>query len=410
MTNSSATEHGGKLLKSTPENLVVFTLYVVISGFVAVFPVASHTRHYVFYCLAYVTLILIPVGFVLFRVESPLLRRVLSHPVFWLVCLALLGWYDQSRFINGILHQPNGNTASTALTLPARNLLSGKDPYLVELAGQAPVSPGPGWILLLAPISLAQGAGLLTFFGALIVSVLLASHARVSVGIFLILTLLQIDVVWTSFWGTDLFLIPLAFAALCLLADRYHDRISVMIVLGCAAGILAQSRVPMAILPLVLGLGLWRKDRRTAKYFILSALVVAIAFYLFFYLWTVIDGIYFQPLHLLYRERRMGLWSSVPGPLAGLLVLGWIWFRLGGHLRGWLIASGTLLLVLSAPTGLAELANAHDPAIWEGANYVSFGLSLFVVYLAHAARQSDQDAEERLGFQDRTKRGSRIIA
>lgn len=376
-------EPAGAVLQRTPINLAVYVFYTFIVGLSSFFPIAARTEHFVLLCGAYALVGLVPLGFILFWVRSRLIHRILGHPVFWLGCLAFLAWYGESHFLKLVLPHPNDLTAAPALMLPAQNLFHGKNPYAVQLAGHAPVSPGPGWILLLSPITLARGAGLLTFLGTLLVSLLLAARARVSAGLFLLLTLLQPDLLWTSIWGTDLFLIPLAFAALCLLSNRYAGKPTAMFIIGCVAGVFAQSRLPMAALVFILAVGLWRKNPHAARRFILAAILVCAGLYLWFYVWTIRDHLYFQPLHLLHRERRSGLWASIVGPAGGLLVLLWVVFRMTGQVRDWLLAAAILVAILFAPTGLGELVTRWgNVANWEGANYISFGLSLFVCYLA----------------------------
>lgn len=374
---------GGSALEPTPQNLGAYAVYVILVLCTAPFPIASRTGHYAVFCMAYGLCVLLPLGAVLFRLRWPFLRRVLAHPAFWLVCFSFLAWYGQVHFLRLVLPRPNELTAAPALMLPAHNMVHGIDPYAVHLAGGAPVSPGPGWILLLAPLTLAKGAGLLTALGMLLVGYLLSQRSRVAVGIFCLLTVLQPDLVWTSIWGTDLFLIPLAFAALCLLVARYAQSTTAICLLGCAAGIVAQSRLPMLLLVVVPAVGLWRIHRRNARFFVASALLVFAMVGGFFYLWTVRDHLFFQPLHVLHRGRRSGLFFSIIGPLSSLVVLFWIFRRMSGHVRDWLFASAALMFALFLPVGVGELTTRWpNMASWEGANYVSFGLSLLVAALA----------------------------
>lgn len=139
----------------------------------------------------------------------------------------------------------------------------------------------------------------------------------------------------------------------------------------------------MVVFLLPILFGLWRKDRFAAQRFLAAAVVVSAVFYLFFYFWTVKDHVFFQPLHLLHRERQSGLLPSIVAPLGGLCVLLWALLRMGSSVRSWLLALAALCLALFAPTGLGELTTRWAALEnWEGANYVAFGLSLLVTYIA----------------------------
>ena len=192
-----------------------------------------------------------------------------------------------------------------------------------------------------------------------------------------------------SQWGTDLFAILLAFAALCLLAENWIGHPRLMLVLGILTGFFIQSRVPMILFFLVLALGIWRKDKKSARWFIVPAIALSSCFYAFFYLWSLHDGVFFQPFHLLSRARASGSSTGIFTPLATATVLLAIWWKLDGFAKSWALAGGFLALALFVPTGLGELAHVA-PAFesWEGANYVSFGLTLFAVYLALQTTES----------------------
>ncbi len=173
------------------------------------------------------------------------------------------------------------------------------------------------------------------------------------------------------------------YAALCLIGVRWSTQRSWMILLGILAGLFAQSRLPIIGLLLILGLGIWRRNRLDARWMMTAALTTCGTLYLFFYLWTVRDHVFFQPLHLLHRERASGLAATLIGLLSGVIVVAWILLKMKGSSPDWILAGGLLLLTVFGSTGLGELARVlpHVDA-WEGANYLSFGISLIAAYLA----------------------------
>lgn len=315
-----------------------------------------------------------------------MLQKILSSRLLWIVvisCLAVLVFFHYSKKI----HDPHySSTAAPALIEPARQLEHGRDPYLVHLDQGAPVSPGPGWIILLAPLTLVGGVSFLTPLCLAISIFLVANRNPTGAGVALLLILLQPLFISVSFLGHDIFAIPLFFAILCMLAERLAANDIAIACLAVLAGAFGNSRLPMVMLLFVLGIGLHRLRPRAGSIFLAVSLSITLLLHAVFYLWARKDGVFYQPLHLFRRAAKDGYGFEVAAIVAGLAAILWIMFRMRSTSQDWILAGGLLLAALFVPIGFGELVRVgYILPLWEGSSYISFGLSLFALRLGLTA-------------------------
>ena len=380
-----------RVLRPSRERFLLLTLFAALTSWAALYVFSIHSRHFFLLGAAYFVGLLSAGGGLLFLPLPPVWRRVLSSSFFWAAMVCLLAAADLARY-HVHDHGPRAGTAAPALTEPARELLHGRDPYLARLSDGAPISPGPGWILLLAPLTLAGGVSLVTPLALLACAGLIGSTSPAGAGVFLLLAMAQPAFVAASFGATDLFAIPIFFAVLCLLTERFSAGDAAMVLLAVPAAAFATSRVPMVGLVLVLGVGLYRRRRRAGILFTATALLLSGLCHALFYLWARHDGIAYQPMHLFGRAAHAGHGAAYAGALSALLVSVWAWLRMRGRARDWILTGGLLLTAAFVPEGAAELALNGDWTRWEGSSYVSFGASLLVVALVLSGR-AGADAE-----------------
>ena len=376
------------LLLFAPQTAVLYGLFTALTSWAALHIVANHAHHPLLIGAAYFVVLLVCGGALLFLPLLTAVRRALSSKLLLVIGVCLLGAADLVRYPVQS-HKAHFSTAAPALIEPARQLAHARDPYLVTLDEGAPISPGPGWILLLAPLTLLGGVMLLTPLSIGLCSYLISLRSTAGAGVFVCLVLVQPLMLSSTFIGHDLFAIPIVFAILCLLADRFSERDGTIAILALVAGAFATSRVPMVLLLLILGLGLIRRRRRSGVLFVAISLPLACLFHAVFFLWARHDGVFYQPMHLFHRAGAAGHGMDALGLLGALAVGAWILLRMGDSSRDWILAGGMFLEAAFAPVGVGELLRSHgDLAAWEGANYVSFGASLFLVALALMARDT----------------------
>jgi len=337
-------------------NLSSYLLFSTLTGWSAMYVLANHGRHFVVMGIAYGLILLLAGGFLLFIHTPVFLQRVLSSRVLWLTAVLLLAVVDLIRFPEQ-LHALHPSTASFALTETARQLAHARDPYLVHLDRDAPISPGPGWILLVAPLSLAGVVTLLTPICIAFFYYLLELRSRLGAGIFVCLVFAQLD--------------------------HFSERNGAVALLGLLAGFYATSRIPIVILVLILGLGLYRRRARAGAIFLAISLSTASFLHGVFYLWTRHDGVFYQPLHLFRRAGRSGHATEIVAVIGASIVALGIMTLMKGQPRDWIFAGGLFLVAAFVPQGVGELIRGHgDYKMWEGSLYVSFGLSLLAATLA----------------------------
>jgi hypothetical protein len=375
------------LLPRTPRNLFLYSFSAFLTTWASLYVWQNRTPHYIIEAVAFVILLLLPIALLLFGTASTTANRILSSSWFWIFCIVLFTAYDVVRYPASI-HTPS--TVAPALIEPAKQLLHGHDPYSAHLQHNIPISPGPGWILLLAPLTLAGGVMLISPIFAAICTYLIRKRTKLGAGIFMLLLLLEPDLVLKSSRGHDIFAISIAFAILCLLAERLSKTTGGILLLSTLAALFATSRIPMVALLVILGIGLYRLRKRAGALFLMASLALTTAIHAIFFLWAAHDHEFYQPLHLFARASRFsGHALMLTGFVAALLVFAWIVFRMTNSPTDWMIAGGMFLAAAFIPIGIGELiADRYSFTLWEGSNYVSFAVPLFLAALALTCSKS----------------------
>ena len=176
-TPSSAPLQRGpdSLFTPTPLNFLLLLICCSLTALSSIFFLAPHTHRPILFSFLFF-LILVTGGLTLSFLRTPRIYRFFSSPYFAILCLAFIGIFGELHYRTRIEPRPEFLTAAPALVQPAQRLFHGLDPYSLPLAHGALISPGPGWILLLAPLTLLHGAGLLNALGLLAVVLLLGQR------------------------------------------------------------------------------------------------------------------------------------------------------------------------------------------------------------------------------------------
>lgn len=276
------------------------------------------------------------------------------------------------------------SSAPDALSQPVARLLAGLEPYGERLFDGAPISPGPGWILLHAPFT-ALGLLPLILPAWLGLAAWLVARAGGRPAGFVALTMAPLAFLQMSVVGHDIFAISLAFLVVLLAALPAAERGPAFLALAILAGTVATARLPLIILLPVLGLGLAGERGRSFGWrFAAIALATCLAWHAAAFLWCWQVGDFYQPLHVFARaDNGAGRWFSLAGAVAGLAAAAWIWRRRDGGLGQTLLGLWLLQTALFLPIGLGELVNLQhlDWADWEGKNYLAYPLPLLAAAL-----------------------------
>ena len=340
----------------------------------------------------------------------PFVRRIAEGGISYFAVAALsvlaLVKFPQTRLVE------HPSTSPDALIEPARLLFSGQNPYLARLFDGAFVSPGPGWIMLNAPLTLTGGVALVTPFWMALCVWRLSRASPVAAGIFTGLSFLPLGLVLTTCSGSDLYGVSFALLFLCLIASDLANRPRVLMCLSVIAGFVATARAPMiAALP-VIGLGLWRLRPAQGTVFLTFSMATALLLHAAFYAWSLQLGQLYQPLHVFMRgQRAMGPVLLLFGIVAELAIAYALWRKLSGVSWTWMAGCWSLLAPPFALVGFSELFKAGPISLgalqhWEGSNYLSFTLPLLAGALSIGI---GDDSEARLSVRGGGGSPSRVV-
>jgi len=296
------------------------------------------------------------------------------------------------------LSQGAGSTASQAMSFPVDALLDGRQLYDVQLSGLAPVSPGPGWILLNSPFTMVEAYSLFLPFWLIVTSLTLRGLYRRPFEVNLGLAILCISPAFLRLLGEGHDVIAFGCAAVLLVAlmDHYVDRDRRAILFGIVSGLVATTRFVFLPLPALLALLLWSRSRRQAVIVGAVGVVVAGALSALF-----AQGAHpYLPFHVLHRgDDHQPVVNIMAGVMVtGAAVIGTLRFR-RADVTSWFCWFGACLGPPLAFIGFGELESSHYAfATWEGANYVMAGaIPVLVAVLAFQARANDPPAVPELG-------------
>src|SRR5690348_17352262 len=128
---------------------MMFAVYVVLAAITGAAAFAKHSTYPVLLTIAYAAIV--GIGGRVWVVRGGVRPRGGGAIIWVTLCVMLAianaGLYPRTRLVEA------RSSAPDALIEPARRLVSGVHPYAQRLAGDTPISPGPGWIAVHAPLT-----------------------------------------------------------------------------------------------------------------------------------------------------------------------------------------------------------------------------------------------------------------
>ena len=312
-----------------------------------------------------------------------------------IVVLLVLVAASNERHYLAVHDAPHFATSAPALELPAWLLIHGHEPYRDHLADGAPISPGPGWFMLLSPFTLTHLTAVLGAVSLGVVVFLLRRDNRYAAGVFFVLMILQPSFQAQITNGQDLFVVSIALVCLTLAAERLDDSARKALFLGVLAGFVATARIPVVLMTTILGYGVFRKDRRAGCYFTLSMLLTCGLLHGVFAIWAHRAGHMYQPMHVFGRAANgAGLSARVAVIILLTCSLGWIALRMKPMASHWMLGIYLTMFSLFTPEAIKEfvLSPRWD---WEASIYITFPLPLLVgslVLVCARARSTETPA------------------
>lgn len=355
-------------------------VYVLLATITSVPAFAKYTTYPLVFTSAYAAA-LTGIGLLISSTRFSHVERR-SRVSLWLVSSALLAignaiLYPQTRL------QATPSRAPDALIEPARRLLSGEYPYAKLLVDGAPISPGPGWLAINAPLTVT---GLIWLIMPLYLALAAASLARYgsrTVALsFTLLILAMPAFVQMSFVGHDLFAVGCAMVIVTLAVHKQVTTNGPFLPLwSMAAAVVASARAPLAAFIVVLGMLAVRTNFRAGTRFLIISGSTLAALHLSFYLWGRDLALPYQPLHVFGRAgNNLGLTFLLMAAAVSIFVTWALWKHRSDSRSQWLLVTWAAIGLPFVMVGLGELVwiNQWHWIVWEGKVYVGFALPLLI--------------------------------
>lgn len=354
-------------------------------------------------CLAVVigALALALVGFIDSRRETKVIRRVSSRGAIalLLVVAASVSWWIHP-IADGLRAEGRGSDQDDALRLGATNLVAHGDPYRERTYFGNPISPGPGWIAFVAPLSLA---GLYPLLFPLSLVLFVSSLGRLGARDPAVLQSLVVLGSGLGTWeslavGGDL--IPLGVGLMACLPPLAAGSMGPgsTALHAVLSGTLLTGRIVLAVLlPVWAGVA-WRLGRRASAVWLAAVGSLALLAWHGLFAWRTAD---YTPAHLLakgpalLREVGVDLGAGALALLAilsGLAIVVLVRFAdaFGGSAGLRLCRSSAW--VLTPPLGIIALVDlagrGFDLSTWEGSNYLLVTLPVWLAIHALSGAES----------------------
>lgn len=286
-----------------------------------------------------------------------------------------------------------GSTADDAIIEASLTLLQDAKLYSATTYDGAPISPGPGWILLNSPFVLFDIYWLFPAFhilSAVIVTQFLSGTYRESN---LALLILPTSLIFWELLVTGHDLIPLGFSFVTIIVLTYYLRnsssvitISLLVATAILTGIIATSRIVFIFIPPLLSLFIWKSSKKNAVFYLFTSMLVSAMLHLYFY----ITSDFYQPLHLLSRgQTNVGISLSFIGLAATIIAVYGAYQHLQNSIESWMVYFFICISIPLATIAFGELSTiGFQFALWEGANYLAVPAPLFAFITAKKFQQN----------------------
>ena len=201
---------------------------------------------------------------------------------------------DSLKYTNGGSDQDDG------LIQGAIAIIEGKSPYSVTSYYGNPSSAGPGWIILLLPLSVFNLYWLVTPLSLLI---LIYSNYISGRSIYYTNILICLLCSSLAFWevlvvGSDFIAFSALLVALGNLIVRFKDSIFILLLIALVVGMVSTARVFFIITPFVYSFLFWPYSKQKTIMFCLTSFTICLTIHIIFYLLSAT----YSPLHIIAKS------------------------------------------------------------------------------------------------------------
>lgn len=397
-SRSGAEELRGRLSKATARQPVepgvvpsrgpmaqwaAFLAYLLLATATSASAFSKHTAYPWLMTMAYASVLLF-VGVWLWRTGRRAGRNTGWPLTAALVLVAALAIANASLYPSTRVGTAR-SSAPDALIDSGSRLLAGEYPYARPLFDGALISPGPGWVVLQAPLTRTGLIWLMLPIHLALACYMLSRRTGAGAFAFCVLVLAMPAFLQMSFVGHDLFAVGCAMVVVTL---AVHEQMSTsgraLLLWAFLASVVASARVPFAVFVGALSLLALARDRRAGALFAIVSIGSLLALHVFFYAWGHSLGRFYHPLHVLNRaDAGAGPAALAIGLMLSVTVGVWAWRRGTDTAADWLCFVWVTAGVPFAAVGVGELVRVNhlDWAAWEGKVYAGFALPLLIAAL-----------------------------
>lgn len=291
---------------------------------------------------------------------------------------------------DGLKFSGGGSDQDDAIIAGATALLGGHSPYSATTYFGNPISPGPGWIMLLSPLVSFGLYWLITPLTTLLAawSLKKATNSWLSANLYVLLLMTSLMFWELTVVGSDLVAIGNLLVALTVWAGTIK-KTTPWLTLTVLVGTIATSRVVFAYLPLLMAFAAWPLQRCHRKSSALAAIgfLVCILWHTFFYQVTPAS---YAPLHLFDKSSALMLPQiKIAFVIVCAIAAFTMWKIKQADLVHRLLVTWLGLFAPLAVVSLGSFLTLGKTTLegWEGANYLLVPLPLFIAAVSVRLRE-----------------------
>ena len=278
-----------------------------------------------------------------------------------------------------------GTDAGDALTFTGYNLLHGHFPYSRLTYLQNPVSAGPGLFILALPFTYIGAYGILIPLLIILSAVTIKNitNSFSNANLYLLCLLTSPSFMQEIAQGNDYLIIGLTYSLMVVALFYYWEKNwlnDLCFIIGI--GLLATMRLNFFYLAPLLGVFIWKRNKKRGIYFAFTGLLVTLLIHFGFYMW---NSSRYMPLHVIndYASYTTGNAYGLAILISFCTIIGTLTiFFLKNTLESWLFF---LWLCLIAPLligGFFCLIHEHWDIQGIGFGYITLTAPILIMYIA----------------------------
>ena len=345
-------------------NLMLWNLIIVIPSF----------RFFLKFLNIYFLVFYIVIANLVFVFWKKLeLLKVIKTPIWLVFCvlISIANFYIYPLANARSQTANSGSTGDDAMIIAANTLKTSAKLYDVTINQLAPISPGPGWILLNSGFVLGNIYFLLTPFYIFLLGFFIKKYNQISTANLFLIFFSISAVFWELlFNGHDIVAFSIALFLILLivfqvLRQKYTPEKAILI--GIILGLVSTSRIIFIFYPFFIFLLLYEVQKKNSYLLLISS--VGINLILNVYFFTVND--YFQPLHVFFKAKRILGTELILILTLFIAIFLYYFIKQKKYFQDWFFKAFILFSLLFIPIVYSDLIRINfEFTKWEGANYI----------------------------------------